>query len=296
MELERNRAADEVFDRVREAKGALGAALFGLEPKSCMRRISGRETFLVDLADPLAPRPLDVEGDAAGHVVEARLPAVVKRFSSSDAAEARAELLRGKMPRSPAQREAENLAGMLNADLPVPMPYFWCESGARSLVLLEYLPHRSTLRTQLESHRVGVEPQTEIIRKLARLVAHMHAAGWYHRDLYLEHVLLLEDGEIALIDAGRARNQRRPRKRWFVKDLAALASSAPQALVRERLLFSAQYFASLESESILGSPISPPSSRVLRRRFLARVERRAKRMRNHIPRNVHQPASGTHQK
>ena len=273
-----------MLDAIQGIEGELGAALFGLEPRAWLRRMPGRETFLVDLEDPQAPGTLDVDGDAVGLELEARLPVVVKRFEASDAKEARAELLRGRLPRSCAQREAENLSGLLSVGVPVPLPLFWCESGAASLVLIEYLPHRFTLRGLLEA---GAPESESLVRELAELVARMHAAGWYHRDLYLEHVVVL-DGEqgsrLALLDAGRARFAKRPRRRWFVKDLAALLSSAPASAERLARLFYAHY-----SRALLAAQGGPglARTRAARRRFARRVERRAERMRAHVPRHQH---------
>lgn len=280
MEAEGNPVRDAVLDTIAGVESELGAALFALEPACCLRRLPGRETFLVDLADPTAPVALAVDGDAVGVALTAQLPVVVKRFHARDAREARYELLHGRLPRSPAQREAENLSGLLSAGLPVPTPLFWCESGAASLVLLEYLPHSVTLRRPVEARAPEAVP---FGRELAELVAGMHAAGWYHRDLYLEHVVLVDgrDGSyLALLDAGRARFARRPRLRWFVKDLAALAHSAPEGA--PRLRFAAWYFAALAAAGV-------PLGRRARRRFLARVERRARRMAAHVPRHRHQP-------
>jgi hypothetical protein len=98
---------------------------------------------------------------------------------------------------------------------------------------------------------------------------------------------VLEDGELALLDAGRARHAKSPRSRWFVKDLAALSSSAPPALATARLRFAARYFAALE-----GSDLSVPREGRAKRRFLARVERRAAGMRAHVPRHAHTPGLG----
>lgn len=276
MKAGRNEVSEAVFAAVSGSEQVLGAALFELEVGACLRRLPGRETFLVDLADPAAPRALDVDGDAAGVELDAALPVVVKRFAASDAREARVELFSGRLPRSPAQREAENLAGLASAGLPVPLPYFYCESGPASLVMLEYLPHQGTLRTLFEGGA-----QTEALaRDLAVLVADMHAAGWYHRDLYLEHVIVLEGGELALIDAGRARHGRRPRRRWFVKDLAALSSSLPEAHEFERLRFVARYLAAMGERA-------PAHGAAAKRRLLARIERRAEAMRAHVPRHSH---------
>ena len=116
-------------------EAGLGAALLDLEVGPALRRMPGRETFLVDLVDAEAPRAVGLDGDAAGHEVDAKVPAVVKRYAGSDAKEARAELLCWRFPRLPARREAENLLGLAGLGLAVPEVVYFCESGTRSLVV-----------------------------------------------------------------------------------------------------------------------------------------------------------------
>ena len=75
-----------------------------------------------------------------------------------------------------------------------------------------------------------------ILRKLARMARRMHQAGLYHRDLYLSHVFIdRESGDgtdLALIDLARVPLcPRAGRTRWRIKDLAALAYSAPRELI-----------------------------------------------------------------
>ena len=288
MQAARNQQIETLFETLAGFEGPLGAKLMNLEVGPALRRMPGREAFLVDLADPTAPVALAVDGDAAGHMLEARLPAVVKRFAGSDATEARAELLRGRFPRSPAKREAENLMALANLGLAVPQVVYFCEAGERSLVVLEYIPHLRHLR-----HGQALTPaQTEA---LAQFAATLHAAGWYHRDLYLNHVLEMPDGELVVIDLGRARHARRPRQRWFEKDLAALAASSAIDLDaptdRQGLRFVARYFQLFErAHRAAETALSPPKSRRAKRRFLKAVLRRARHMRRHTPRFDHTPA------
>jgi len=117
-----------------EAGGeALARALLDLEPSACLRRLPGRETFLVDLGGAV-PRPLGVEGDALGLELEALQGAgrvvVVKRYRSPERREALRELVAGLAPRSPGRREAENLAGLREAGMPVPRPLLWVPTRA----------------------------------------------------------------------------------------------------------------------------------------------------------------------
>lgn len=118
----------------------------------------------------------------------------------------------------------------------------------------------------------------ELIDALARLVADFHRAGFVHRDLYLAHIFIdglprsAEPGKrgqapreitlsmaggrsasepvpfcrpvvFRLIDLQRVFRPRWRRRRWAVKDLAALSFSASEERVsrRDRLRFLARY-------------------------------------------------------
>jgi len=75
----------------------------------------------------------------------------------------------------------------------------------------------------------------DIIAELARFVARFHRLGYVHRDLYLSHVFFDRDApphrRFCLIDLHRVMRPRCFRRRWFVKDLAALNYSTPVSFV-----------------------------------------------------------------
>lgn len=94
------------------------------------------------------------------------------------------------------------------------------------------------------------------LEALARFVARFHRAGFAHRDLYLCHVFMEEEADetasprgaagcsrFRLIDLQRVFPPRWRRRRWVVKDLAALNYSTPLERVgtRERLRFLCRY-------------------------------------------------------
>lgn len=130
----------------------------------------------------------------------------------------------------------------------------------------------------------------ERIDRLARLVARFHRQGYIHRDLYLAHIFLepaesAPDGRLIegyrLIDLQRVFKPRWRRRRWVVKDLAALDYSTPADRVsrRERLRFLVRYARECD---LFGS------ARALARRVGARVgrmnaRRRAKERRHAGP-------------
>ncbi len=77
---------------------------------------------------------------------------------------------------------------------------------------------------------------SEIVARFSRDVAHLvtkfHRAGFVHRDLYTSHIFMDEsEGELSLsmIDLARMFKPRWRRVRWFVKDLAQLKFSMPDA-------------------------------------------------------------------
>ncbi len=224
-------------------------ALADAEPQVPLRRLPGRVTF----AWP--------EGDGALWVV--------KRYRSDLARDRWFDLLHGHPRRSPGRREFDSLQGLTADGLPVPRARGWAETGAgTSLVVMDHVPHRLNVSQRLLS---GEDPR-DWIPKLVPLVAALHGQGWYHRDLYLDHWVEGPDGPV-LLDVGRARRQRRVRRRWFVKDLAALWHSLPRSVHPSmRVRWVAAY---LDARGIEG--------RESRRAWLRRVRCRARHMARHRP-------------
>lgn len=68
---------------------------------------------------------------------------------------------------------------------------------------------------------------------VARLVARLHEAGLCHRDLYISHIFFEPRPDpaagLVLIDLQRVIRPRLRRRRWRIKDLAALNYSVPRA-------------------------------------------------------------------
>jgi len=260
--------------------------LLELEPAedSWLRRMPGRQTFL----HRLQPGGREV---------------VVKRFSPEGRLATLREDWRGRLrgraegpgtagperPRSPrlrgpARRERDALRELERQGLRVPAPLALVEEpgpGGRSLLVMEHVPHRLTLRD------LELPPDGRLEQALLGLVLGLHRAGWYHRDLYLHHLVLDErgvspEGSLTLLDCGRARRSllERPRRRWLEKDLAALALWLPDGLdSRRRLRFLAGYLDGLGIRS-----------RARRRAIAAGIEQRRLRMERHTPRFGEGPA------
>jgi len=178
--------------------------------------------------------------------------------------------------RSPGAIEYENLRGLARDGIPVPRALSWSAErtgplhlARRSVVAMERVEHAQTLRERLAQ---ATEAERRVLgEQLLALVLRLHTAGWYHRDLYLQHFVLRGD-ELILLDVGRARHRRSVRARWFEKDLAALLHSTPRSVpVRERLRFLVRYLAARGLTE--------------RRRWLRAIVRRERQMAAHVPRH-----------
>lgn len=211
------------------------------------------------------------------------LEAIVKRFRGRGGLEAWRERLGGRAPRSPGRREFEALVELRAAGLPVPQPMAHHESVREpglSLVVMERLQHTENLRQLLTRESQAASLYFDA---LLAITTGLHGSGWYHRDLYLDHFLVLSDdsaagarapSSVALIDVGRARRDASPRERWFIKDLAALWHSTPTEVPRRLALrFLAKW---LNSRGIDG--------RAARRRTWRAILAKERRMAAHVPR------------
>lgn len=235
--------------------------LFALDPERPLRSVPGRETFA--WPGPRGPRVL------------------VKRTVGDQPRDRWYERLHGRR-RSPGRREFDNLEGLARDGLPVPRALGWGETGdgpsAGSLVVMEWLPHTWTLREHLERDPAA---RGRWLAPLLDVVVRLHRSGWYHRDLYLHHFVVPEGSgarPLALLDVGRARKERAPRRRWFVKDLAALLHSTPETIPATTLLrFLVGY---LDARGIPRGI----QGRSARRRWLRAIATKRRRLAAHRPR------------
>jgi tRNA A-37 threonylcarbamoyl transferase component Bud32 len=85
----------------------------------------------------------------------------------------------------------------------------------------------------------------QVIYDVAGMIRRFHSTGFYHKDLYCCHLIVTEDprwGRPFFIDLERVDRDFPPRRRWLVKDLAALNHSAPALVTRaDRLRFLLRY-------------------------------------------------------
>ena len=234
-------------------------SLASLRPRVLLRRGPGKETFAWT--------------SAVG------LETIVKRYRGGPGLEGWRDRLMGLRARGPARREFEFLEELRALGLPVPRAlgcHVSAEDPTLSLVVMERIDHREDLRQLLlrDPSQAG-----RWFDSVIEIVTGLHEAGWYHRDLYLDHFLVAENHgaagqRLVLIDVQRARRERQPRGRWFVKDLAALAHSTPSGVGgRLQLRFLARW---LDAHGARG--------RSARRRLLRAVRAKQRRMAAHEPR------------
>lgn len=98
--------------------------------------------------------------------------------------------------------------------------------------MLEYLRGR-TLRAAMQEHAPELLPTTEVIRILLHVCAaltYAHEHGVIHRDIKPEHIMLLEHGEVKLLDFGIAvlEGERRARWRGFSSPIGTPDYMAPE--------------------------------------------------------------------
>ena len=121
----------------------------------------------------------------------------------------------------------------LGIGAPKPVAYGWETVGPferRSFSITAEVPGKSLEKWILQADRAAV---VKVAKKLGNMIRKFHRAGWRHRDLYLCH-LFIHENDLALIDLARAFQPRLRKRRWAVKDLAALNYSAPRGCVNRR--------------------------------------------------------------
>ena len=116
----------------------------------------------------------------------------------------------------------------------VPAPVCLAEAAGRSVVVCLEVAGRPLDALLAEAARDG---STAIVdyccRQVAPLVRRLHDLGWFHRDLYWNHLYTAGlDQSPSLIDVERTFRPLCRRRRWQIKDLASLLSSTPPGLPR----------------------------------------------------------------
>ena len=185
---------------------------------------------------------------------------------------------------SPARREWWNLQRLARDgfDSPEPLAMGETRPGARSE--RSFLLTRAVAGRPLsellsggwpeQAERSPAQVRNRVVRDLAGMVRRFHDSGYFHRDLYLAHLIVSPDprwGRPHLIDLERVERRFPPRRRWLVKDLAALEHSAPSWVTRaDRLRFLLRYLGKTRLDDDA-------------RRWLSEVRAKEQRMARHAP-------------
>ncbi|MGE0712301.1 MAG: lipopolysaccharide kinase InaA family protein [Planctomycetota bacterium] len=149
--------------------------------------------------------------------------------------------LRGALKLNPpvlsGPRELENLLALAAAGLRVPLPLAAGDedSGARRRSFVALAPLAGAPLAELPAP-ADPAARRRLLADLAALLRALHGAGFWHRDLYACNVFVAPGLPLGLLDCERVgRRAGLPRRRWRLKDLAALDYSLPWPSERERL-------------------------------------------------------------
>jgi hypothetical protein len=104
-------------------------------------------------------------------------------------------------------------------------------TDSHAYIVMEYFP-AGDLRARVARDRPNVEESFIIIGSMLSALTSVHAAGIIHRDLKPANVMFRDDGTIALVDFGSARNDADP----VAKTLAGVVIGTPYYLSPEQAL------------------------------------------------------------
>jgi tRNA A-37 threonylcarbamoyl transferase component Bud32 len=197
----------------------------------------------------------------------------LKRYNRPPLSEQLRRIRESRAQRSTAWRELHFLRHLAELGIPVAKAAAFGEEmhgrrERRSFLITQEINgislEKLAAQTPADGRRsIAWSDRREIIRQLALLTLRLHDHGLFHRDFYLCHLFLTRnaDGAIVLhvIDLARMIEQPRFRRRWQIKDLAALDYSAPRPLVTraDRLRFLYHYLPSARH-------LKPEARRVIR--------------------------------
>jgi heptose I phosphotransferase len=169
-----------------------------------------------------------------------------------------------------ARNEWEAILRFHAAGIPTMVPVAFGESEGRSFVMTEDLGSDRTLLDWVNETANGRPSRAKagasdvarlkraLLAQVAQIARRMHAAGLFHQDFYLNHMLCCGDPrrlDVRVIDLGRVRQRRGRATRWMTKDLAQLDYSARRLSCTDRLRFLRLY---------LGRPFQPADRWVVR--------------------------------
>lgn len=155
-----------------------------------------------------------------------------------------------------ARKEFDAISALTSAKVPCPGAVAYGERSTAKKVESFLVTEALDGYTQLEKMVHDFTPplsasmvkrKRALVAEVATLAALLHGAGFNHKDLYLTHILAKFDDtsgySLKLIDLQRVEHRITGRRRWLVKDIAALNYSSPKEIVTraDRLRFYKAY-------------------------------------------------------
>jgi hypothetical protein len=236
---------------------------------------------LLSASDFLNLRGDVIGGHADRHVVRvvfgrglSRTVCFLKREHRVPWRERLRNLLAGYGWSSKSEREAQVLRELRRAGLDVPR---WIACGedkdGRAFLLLRSVPQAIGLRRYLAADR-SPEQRRELARRLGRLLARIHAAGFDCPDIGAKHVLVRPRGSRpVIIDWQRTQRDRRTHWGVRIRELAVLHATVADNLVTPRDRFTCLH-AYLRT-ALHGTPALRPWVAMIRRKAERLLKRRS---------------------
>ncbi|MFH1998031.1 MAG: lipopolysaccharide kinase InaA family protein [Planctomycetota bacterium] len=139
---------------------------------------------------------------------------------------------------SPGRREWNHHLRLIRMGLGCPVPAAWGEGPGFSFFMSLACPGQTGEQVAMEWDTLTAGRRKTLLKNMAVLVARLHASAFFHRDLYLCHVIVREE-RLHLIDLQRLEDGPLFHRHRQVKDLAALLFSSMHTPVRrtDRLRF-----------------------------------------------------------
>jgi heptose I phosphotransferase len=182
-----------------------------------------------------------------------------------------------------AMREWHVLNRLQDLDVPTMQTAACLESPTQAALITAGLDAPRTLEeiAQNQWAELSLTRRNSFSNSVGQILRKMHDGGVNHRDFYLVHLRVSEDDQLYVTDLNRADIRKFVGRRWRVKDLAALAFSAPSTISNTDR---ARCFKAYVNGERLGK----------HRKLILAVLRRANAMKTHTQKKVAQGEANYH--
>lgn len=83
--------------------------------------------------------------------------------------------------------------------------YDFLESNNTAYMVMEFIPGKTLKTIILEKEKFSIDEAVKIVSKVASILEKVHEFGIIHRDISPDNIMLLENGDVKLLDFGAAR-------------------------------------------------------------------------------------------